>query len=157
MQYWNGAMGPEQVAGSRECLSIGATTGYMTIWQVTWPGGHASLFQYTVTNYPFLLFFFDWHIHALCLSSYLSDTSLPARIHESPNTCLTCVCFMVNTLLPHTYHMLNVMTLILNEYWQSSSSSVLAFKFKILRLLRMPIARYCLSVELVWVRSKVDS
>jgi hypothetical protein len=47
--------------------------------------------------------------------------------------------------------------LILNEYRQSSSSSVLAFKFKVLRQLRMPIARYCLGVELVRVRSKVDS
>jgi hypothetical protein len=52
---------------------------------------------------------------------------------------------------------INVTTLILNEYRQSSSSSVLAFKFKVLRLLRMPIARYCLSVKLVRVRSKVDS
>jgi hypothetical protein len=52
---------------------------------------------------------------------------------------------------------INVTTLILNKYRQSSSSSVLAFKFKVLRLLRMPIARYCLSVELVRVRSKVDS
>jgi hypothetical protein len=51
----------------------------------------------------------------------------------------------------------DVTTLILNEYRQSSSSSVLAFKFKVLRQLRMPIARYCLGVELVRVRSKVDS
>jgi hypothetical protein len=49
-----------------------------------------------------------------------------------------------------------VTTLILNEYRQSSNSSVLAFKFKVQRQLRMPIARYCLSVELVRVRSKVD-
>jgi hypothetical protein len=43
----------------------------------------------------------------------------------------------------------NVTTLILNEYRQSSNSSVLAFKFKVQRQLRMPIARYWLSVELV--------
>jgi hypothetical protein len=43
----------------------------------------------------------------------------------------------------------SVTTLVLNEYRQSSSSSVLAFKFKVLRQLRMPIARYCLIVELV--------
>jgi hypothetical protein len=49
-----------------------------------------------------------------------------------------------------------VMTLILNEYRQSSNSSVLAFKFKVQRQLRMPIARYCLSVKLVRVRSDVD-
>jgi hypothetical protein len=42
-----------------------------------------------------------------------------------------------------------VTTLILNEYRQSSNSSVLAFKFQVQRQLRMPIARYCLSVELV--------
>jgi hypothetical protein len=50
-----------------------------------------------------------------------------------------------------------VTTLILNEYRQSSSSSVRAFSFKIQRQLRMPIARYCLSVELVRVKSDVDS
>jgi hypothetical protein len=49
-----------------------------------------------------------------------------------------------------------VTTLILNEYRQSSNSSVLAFKFEVQRQLRMPIARYCLSVELVRVRSEVD-
>jgi hypothetical protein len=42
-----------------------------------------------------------------------------------------------------------VTTLIPNEYRQSSKSSVLMFEFKVLRRLRMPIARYCLSVELV--------
>jgi hypothetical protein len=42
-----------------------------------------------------------------------------------------------------------VTTLIPNEYRQSSKSSVLVFKFKVLRRLRMPIARYCLSVKLV--------
>jgi hypothetical protein len=51
----------------------------------------------------------------------------------------------------------DVTTLILNEYRQSSNSSVLAFRFKVQRQLRVPIARYCLSVELVRVRSKVDS
>jgi hypothetical protein len=50
-----------------------------------------------------------------------------------------------------------VTTLILNEYRQSSNSSVLVFKFKVQRQLRMPIARYCMSVELVRVRSDVDS
>jgi hypothetical protein len=54
-------------------------------------------------------------------------------------------------------HIDGVMTLILNEYRQSSNSSVLVFKFNVLRLLRMPIARYCLNVELVQVRSEVDS
>jgi hypothetical protein len=50
-----------------------------------------------------------------------------------------------------------VTTLIPNEYRQSSKSSVLVFKFEVQRQLRLPIARYCLSVELVRVRSKVDS
>jgi hypothetical protein len=43
----------------------------------------------------------------------------------------------------------SVTTLILNEYRQSSNSSVLAFRFKVQRQLRVPIARYCLSVKLV--------
>jgi hypothetical protein len=42
-----------------------------------------------------------------------------------------------------------VTTLILNEYQQSSNSSVLVFKFEVQRQLRLPIARYCLSVKLV--------
>jgi hypothetical protein len=50
-----------------------------------------------------------------------------------------------------------VTTLIPNEHRQSSKSSVLVFKFEVLRRLRMPIARYCLSVELVRVRSSIDS
>jgi hypothetical protein len=50
-----------------------------------------------------------------------------------------------------------VTTLIPNEYQQSSKSSVQVFKFEVLRRLRMPIARYCLSVELVRVRSSIDS
>jgi hypothetical protein len=49
-----------------------------------------------------------------------------------------------------------VTTLIPNEYRQPSKASVLVFKFEVLRQLRMPIARYCLSVELVQVRSNVD-
>jgi hypothetical protein len=49
-----------------------------------------------------------------------------------------------------------VTTLILNEYRQSSNSSVLVFWFKVQRQLRVPIARYCLSVELVRVRSSID-
>jgi hypothetical protein len=48
-----------------------------------------------------------------------------------------------------------VTTLILNEYQQSSNSSVSSSWFQ--RQLRMPIARYCLSVDLVWVRSSIDS
>jgi hypothetical protein len=44
---------------------------------------------------------------------------------------------------------LGVTTLILNEYRQSSNSSVSSFQVQDSRRLRMPIARYCLSVELV--------
>jgi hypothetical protein len=60
-----------------------------------------------------------------------------------------------STITQYTEEMLRL--LILNKYRQSSNSSVLAFKFKVQRQLRMPIARYCLSVELVQVRSNVDS
>jgi hypothetical protein len=59
--------------------------------------------------------------------------------------------------LTHLDDPITVTTLILNEYRQSSNSSVLAFKFNVQRQLRMPIAKYCLSVELVRVRSEVDS
>jgi hypothetical protein len=58
-----------------------------------------------------ILFFFSsltnmFKPHAFHIT--YQDTSLPARIHESPNTCLTCVCFMVNARLPCIYHMFNM-------------------------------------------------
>jgi hypothetical protein len=46
-----------------------------------------------------------------------------------------------------------VITLILKKYQQSSNK----FKCRVLRLIRMPVARYCLIVELVRVRSSIDS
>jgi hypothetical protein len=46
-----------------------------------------------------------------------------------------------------------VMTLILKKYRQSSNK----FRHRVLRLIRMPAARYCLIVELVRVRSSIDS
>jgi hypothetical protein len=61
-----------------------------------------------VTNNTFLLFFFDMLLRYAFHLTYL-NTSLPAGIHESPNTCPTCVCFMVNTPLPHIYHMFNML------------------------------------------------
>jgi Reverse transcriptase (RNA-dependent DNA polymerase) len=66
------------------------------------------------------------------------------------------ILIFANTL-ERTTKLVLVTTLIPNEYRQSSKSSVLVFKFKVLRRLRMPIARYCLSVELVRVRSSIDS
>jgi hypothetical protein len=45
------------------------------------------------------------------------------------------------------------MTLILMKYQQSSNK----LKRRVLRLIRMPAARYCLIVELVRVRSGCDS
>jgi hypothetical protein len=50
---------------------------------------------------------------------------------------------------PKVGELVAVTTLILNEYRQSSNSSVLVFKFEVQRQLRLPITRYCLSVELV--------
>jgi hypothetical protein len=61
-----------------------------------------------VTNSSFLLDHHDWHNYALPFLFYLSDMSLPTGIHELPNTCLTCVCLMVNVPLPCSYHMLNM-------------------------------------------------
>jgi hypothetical protein len=49
--------------------------------------------------------------------------------------------------------LITVTTLILKKYRQSSNK----FKHRVLRLIRMPVARYCLIVELVWVRSSIDS
>jgi hypothetical protein len=61
-----------------------------------------------VTNNTILLFFFDMLLPYAFHLTYL-NTSLPAGIHESSNTCLTCVCCMVNTSLPHIYHMFNML------------------------------------------------
>jgi hypothetical protein len=61
-----------------------------------------------VMNDTFLLFFFDMHLPYAFYLTYL-NTSLPAGVHESPNTCLTCVCLMVNTPLPLIYHMFNML------------------------------------------------
>jgi hypothetical protein len=37
------------------------------------------------------------------------DMSLPAGVHESPNTCATCVCLTVNTPFPTVQHMFNML------------------------------------------------
>jgi hypothetical protein len=37
------------------------------------------------------------------------NTSLPAGVHELPNTCATCVCLMVNTPFPPVHHMFNML------------------------------------------------
>jgi hypothetical protein len=53
-----------------------------------------------VMNVSFLLFFFfDMRLSYDFHFTY-PDMSLPAGVHESPNTCTTCVCLMVNTLFP---------------------------------------------------------
>jgi hypothetical protein len=56
----------------------------------------------------FLLFFFDMRLPYAFHLTYL-NMSLLAGIHKSSNTCLTCVCFMVNTPLPHISHMFNML------------------------------------------------
>jgi hypothetical protein len=53
----------------------------------------------------------------------------------------------------HLQHLNIVMTLILKKYQQSSNK----FKHRVLRLIRMPVARYCLIVKLVQVTSSCDS
>jgi hypothetical protein len=53
-----------------------------------------------VTNASFLLFFFfNMRLPYVFHFTY-PDTSLPAGVHESPNTCTTCVCLTVNTPFP---------------------------------------------------------
>jgi hypothetical protein len=61
-----------------------------------------------VTNNSFLLFSFDMLLPYAFHLTYL-NMSFPIGIHKSPNTCLTCVCLMVNTPLPHIYHMFNML------------------------------------------------
>jgi hypothetical protein len=46
-------------------------------------------------NDTFLLFFFDMRLPYAFYLTYL-NMSLPAGVHESPNTCLTCVCQILN-------------------------------------------------------------
>jgi RNase H-like domain found in reverse transcriptase len=58
------------------------------------------LSQMDVTNISFLLsFFFDMRLPYDFHFTY-PDMSLPAEVHESPNTCTTCVCLTVNTPFP---------------------------------------------------------
>jgi hypothetical protein len=52
-----------------------------------------------VMNITFLLFFFDMHLPYAFHFTYL-NMSLPAGVHESPNTCATCACLTVNTSFP---------------------------------------------------------
>jgi hypothetical protein len=61
-----------------------------------------------VTNNMFLLFFFNMRLPYAFHLTYL-NTSLLAGIHKLSNICLTCVCFMVNTPLPHICHMFNML------------------------------------------------
>jgi RNase H-like domain found in reverse transcriptase len=88
------------------------------------------------------------------LAAILSQVEFNGEIH--PVTYLSRT-FSDTELNYDTHDKELVTTLILNEYRQSSNSSVLVFKLEAQRLLRMPIARYCLSVELVRVRSSLDS
>jgi hypothetical protein len=62
----------------------------------------------SVMSNTFLLFFFDMLLPYAFHLTYL-NMSLLAGINESSNTCLTCVCFMVNTPLPHICHMFNML------------------------------------------------
>jgi hypothetical protein len=55
-----------------------------------------------------LLFFFNMRLPYAFYFTYL-NMSLPAGIHKSPNTCVTCVCLTVNTPLPSIYNMLNML------------------------------------------------
>jgi hypothetical protein len=63
--------------------------------------------------------------------------------------------------LPYAFHFTYLYTSLPAGVQTSIDSQViqvfLILKFKVQRRLRMPIARYCLSVELVRVRSSLDS
>jgi hypothetical protein len=55
-----------------------------------------------------LFFFFDMRLPYAFHFTYL-DTILPAGVHESPNTCATCVCLTVNTPFPPVHHTFNML------------------------------------------------
>jgi hypothetical protein len=60
-------------------------------------------------NASFLLFFFfDMCLPYVFHFTY-PDMSLPAGVHESPNTCTTCVCLMVDTPFPIVLHAFNML------------------------------------------------
>jgi hypothetical protein len=56
------------------------------------------------------LFFSSSWLTCLCLTSvsYLSNMSLLVEIHELSSTCLTCVCLMMNALLPGSHFVFNM-------------------------------------------------
>jgi hypothetical protein len=61
--------------------------------------------------YKQLLFFFS-SLTCDCLMLFILlilNTSLPAGVHELPNTCTTCVCLMVNIPFPPVHHTSNML------------------------------------------------
>jgi hypothetical protein len=69
----------------------------------------AGVEEVDVTNVTFLLFFFfDMRLPYAFYFTYLG-MSLPAGVHESPNTCATCVCLTVNTPFPPVLHTFNML------------------------------------------------
>jgi hypothetical protein len=68
-----------------------------------------------------LFFFVDMRLPYAFHFTYL-DMSLPAGEHESPNTCITCVCLTVNTPFPTVLHALNMLIMHVHDY------SLLLFK-----------------------------
>jgi hypothetical protein len=59
-------------------------------------------------NVTFLLFFFDMQLPYVFYFTYL-NMSLPAGVHESPNTCATCVYLTVTTPFSPVYHTFNML------------------------------------------------
>jgi hypothetical protein len=59
-----------------------------------------------------LLFFFasfsDMRLPYVLHFTYL-NMSLPAGVHESPNTCITCVCLMVDMPFSSVHHLSNML------------------------------------------------
>jgi hypothetical protein len=91
------------------------------------------------------------------LYNQMEATGYPPSTHQTLTLFINGLPTNIVSYITLYDNVLIVTTLILNKYQQSSNSSVLTFKFKVQRQLRMPIARYCLSVEPVRVRSNVDS
>jgi hypothetical protein len=61
-----------------------------------------------VMNVSFLFFFFNMCLPYGFHFTY-PDMSLPAGVHESLNTCTTCVCLTVNTPFPTVQHVFNML------------------------------------------------
>jgi hypothetical protein len=63
-------------------------------------------------------------------STYLY-TSLPAGVHELPNTCTTCVCLVVNIPFPSIHHMSNMQNMHVHVTFVLLFKSVISYSISL--------------------------